>query len=307
MTTIIDEFVEKALSDEPQFTINKNNMNMFFTQISIGNAKCIWGDYEYHYEKFITELNRKLIPYAIVSNGNVYIIEKNKFGLYESKNTVYPKNAYNLDQKREELNHKIYGELFPSYYDSLPTRELTENELKKANENVRDVILSHNGTTEKPMIKQLINNQVAANILYGLIDFDEYVTLSFEERREEYITIKSMNSTIDSLIQEHANVENWEIQLNSTLRGIEAKTVTVEFEYNDKIIADKIDKVKLLRILNNNSTFSSYDFSTEKNGKKVLQYLGAGRWKNEDNEELTCKHIKKITYGKNIIYKKIYY
>lgn len=41
-----------------------------------------------------------------------------------------------------------------------------------------------------------------------------------------------------------------------------------------------------------------------KSGEKIIKDLGAGKWKGDKEEVLTCKHINKITYGKKVLYEK---
>ena len=42
-----------------------------------------------------------------------------------------------------------------------------------------------------------------------------------------------------------------------------------------------------------------------KSGEKIIQELGAGRWKTDSREVLTCKYINKITYGKKVLYQSL--
>lgn len=50
-----------------------------------------------------------------------------------------------------------------------------------------------------------------------------------------------------------------------------------------------------------NESFDSYDFVTSKHGNQVLEDLGIEYIYTMDNV-LKCSHIKKITYGKRVLY-----
>lgn len=303
--TIIEEFVQKARSNEQQFTLKQDeNWNFFFTKVSIGEAACVYGTYGYGSDHIINDLDKKLEPYAIVSSGKVYIIQKYKFGLTGAKEDAYPSHAYSLDEETNDLNKKIEEELFPSFYNSLPIRELTADELEEANKQVRDVLLAKGGETKIPTIRTLINRQTTANILYDLVDFNEYIRSEFDEEREHYITVKSINKTIDKLAREVNGVEKWELKLNSALRELESKTVTVEFDFHGRTTTTKFERKMILRKLNDKDYFSSYDFPTVKNGENILTQLGAGKWRGIEDEVLTCEHINKITFGKKVVFSK---
>ena len=90
----------------------------------------------------------------------------------------------------------------------------------------------------------------------------------------------------------------------NSIRELDIKNVTVDFDFKGTLGSEKVEKSVLLRLLCNNGYFSSYEFANRKNGKLLLEKLGAGDYSGHVNGNLRCEHIQSIRYGKKVIYTK---
>ena len=92
--------------------------------------------------------------------------------------------------------------------------------------------------------------------------------------------------------------KEWELTLADVFKNLNAVFVTVEFEYDGKSAVGKLSPDKIIEMLQGNESFSSWNFSTEKQGEMIFNDLGLNRYSNL----LKCEHIRKITYGKKVLY-----
>lgn len=93
----------------------------------------------------------------------------------------------------------------------------------------------------------------------------------------------------------------WERKIADGIGGVEAKTVTVEFELNGRKTSAKINPETIIRKMIDNDYFSGYDFEVVKRGDELIKKLGAKEWGETENV-LRCRNITKITYGRKELY-----
>lgn len=147
----------------------------------------------------------------------------------------------------------------------------------------------------------MFNEQDVANILCGLMDFDKEAGKRLNANKEQWITKKSTDEKIKSLMENHEIAADWEIEIADGIRSVQAKIVTVEFELNGKTASIRVNPETIIRKMVYKDYFSGYDFEIAKEGDELIKNLGAEKWCNGENA-LRCKHITKITYGKKDLY-----
>lgn len=297
--TLIEKFKEKVLSNDSQFYIVDERKNLYFVKRTVGKATYIFGDYNYNGD---FSLDVKMSIKAILSDGNIYIVDT--FIFYPLKEEDYPENVFCFDSKVDDINSIIEKELFPNYYSKLPTRELTEDEKNNIINRVRETVLKNNSIVSDPLIVKIMDVENVAKILCGLINLEEYVNEYFENNKEMFITKKSINSELKKLVEVKYNLKDWEIEMASSLRELNAKTVIVDFTVNGESGTEKIEKDALLRILYNKNYFSSYNFVNWESGEALLKKLNVGECGNHEKGPLKCEHINSIKFSKKIIYSK---
>ena len=294
------EFKGKALSNCSQFEIKKGDYKYYFVKRTVGKAVFVYGEYFYKYREY--SLSAKLELYAIVSDGNVYVVKTYDF--YNVKMEVEcPENVFTFHQKMTEVNDYIRDVLFVKYYANLPIRELTELEKSDVKVKVRMTVLYDGGIVDDLKLENVMKEESIVKLLCGELSIEGHANEYFEKYREGYITTKSYKHELQKLADEKYNVQEWEIELADALRALDAKTVTVDFNFEGQLGTEKVEKHTLLRELYNNSTFSHWDFANGKRGEELLKKLGTGRY-HDERKELKCEHIESVRYGRNVIFSK---
>lgn len=304
---LIDEFSQRALSNTGSFTIatadkaDKSCRSYYhFLQSNVGNARYIYGVSNYRNEKFISGLKLKPELVAIVSGEKIYIVNNFFLNIYSCGTTdiLLPDNVTFLDCK--EANTYIRNVIFPEFYKKLEVTEVeNEHECKKT---ARRIVLS-NTTFREFDLDGIFNLQDVANMLCGFVDINEESVRRLEKDRDYYIRRKSTDAKIREYLKDPTIAADWELKIAEGLSSVEAKTVTVQFELNNKRASEKIEPDIVIRKMTENDCFSSYDFEVTKRGKQLINELGAGEWCRDKNA-LRCSNITKITYGKRVLYER---
>ena len=309
---LIDEFVEKALNYNDSFDINikkkehRDTTNYHFLQSNVGKARYIYGMKSWNDEKFYSEVDLKPELVAIVSEGIVYIVDEFFLQVYRwcnQEETVLPKNTKRFDEVVKETNEYVSNTVFIDFYNALDIEKITdENIIDKCRKRARDYLFSKKPTElfEDEKMDTIFNARDIANALCGFMDIETEAKSRLEERKPEWISKKSTNEKIRKLMKDAEVAFDWEIAIAEGIRSVDAKTVVVEFELNEKRASGKISPDTVIRVLKTNDNFSGYDFEVAKHGDKLLEDLGVGSYWSEN--AIRCKHIVKITYGKKELY-----
>lgn len=309
---LIDVFVEKALNDNGSFDINikenkqRDTTNYHFLQSSVGKARYIYGMRSWNDEKFYSEVDLKPELVAIVAEGIVYIVDDFFLQVYRRCNqeeTLLPENTKRLDEVVKETNEYVSNIIFVDFYNALVIEDITdENTIAECRKRARGQLFSKEPTAlfEDEKLDEIFNTRDIANSICGFIDIEAEARKRLNERKTEWVSKKAINEKIRNLMKDSETAFDWEIALAEGIRSVDAKTVVVEFELNDKRASGKINPDTIIRILRGNDDFSGYSFEVTKHGDKLLEDLGAGdHW---SKNALRCKHIVKITYGKKELY-----
>ena len=301
----IKEFIEKALNEKQSFLMKKDEQYISFFQNDIGAARYIFAVYNFWNKDVIglsdLDLEPKVI--AIVANDLVYILDPYFFD-------VYPESGRIPDESRmaffsdicQNAQKQIQEEIFPNLFENLVlNRELDKNELEMCRQRARDALLKGDDFSYDECDIELSKSQIAQT-LCGFSTVAELAEDMFWENVDKYRTRKAYMQTTISLLESQDIVEDWEQRLANGLHSVDAKTVTVEFTFNGKTASAKIEPNKILYKLTESEYFNDYDFVTSKSGEQLFKELNASNRWDKEQEALTCKHITKIKYNREVLF-----
>lgn len=317
--SIINEFAKRVLSENGSFSINidekRHIKNYHFIQDRVGNARYIYGMYDFDNDSFYSERDTKIQLVAIVADGLIYITNWCFFDWYISKGENPPESVVTIESFVKAMNVKndsVNYAIFKEFYDSLPTIELDDYILESCKTEARRYLFTHENIGEIKSIEfsdvserldELFKEKDYTDILCGFKKVEEIVQQRLEEKKDGWVRVKSRIETIIDYIKRYRDNDiafDWEIKMANSLKSVDAKTVTVEFEMNDKTASGKINLDRFNSVLVRNDSFDKYDFTTTKQGSELLkELLGADRY---NSTHLRCENITKITYGKKELY-----
>ena len=207
----------------------------------------------------------------------------------------------------------------------LPTAELSEKAINWSNEFIENLVVPADFKYNVAVLEKSVFNarlgsldtsyrefsynipvDEAVKILCDIDDrtedaLKEDIISMLEEKREYYTTQKAYEEKVKKILSEEilSPEEADEVTLSKVMRSSTAKYVNVTFDVDGIILTGKVEPSRILRVLTEKSDFSSWNFSTNVSGEKILnEYIKHfGR-----TFKLRCKHIKTIDYGKKIIY-----
>lgn len=306
---LIEKFAEEVFNKEGSFTIeiphsNKDgNKTYHFLQDKVGKARYVYGISNYWDVNFYAQLDTKPKVIAIVAEGKIYVVDIIFLEIYSYRNdkVVLPDNVIILNEYTAEQDKYVSDTIFSEFYDKL---EIDENAIEESEKSLKEkarlFMFSRNIGLPNVELKPIFNEQDIAYILCGFTDFDKEVNERLNSNKNQWIRKKSTDKKIKDLMESSEIVTDWEMAIASGIREVEAKTVTVEFEFNEKIASAKINPETIIRKMIDSDYFSEYDFEITKRGKELIKELGAEKW--GSNNTLKCEHIVKITYGRKELY-----
>ena len=112
--------------------------------------------------------------------------------------------------------------------------------------------------------------------------------------------MKAYEIAIQELVKSGDTVKDFERKIATALDSIEAKTVTVEFEYQGKRAEQKIEPETIRRRMLDGYGFSSYDFVSYTGGERLMDALGISKF----DEKIFVKDITRIMYRGKSIYER---
>jgi len=304
---LLEEFVRRVLNEDGSFVLEKESGRKDteyrqFLQCTVGKGKYIYG-FRGWCADFNTELTKQPELVAIVADGTVYTIADYFFDIWNAwrnKGEGLTENHAFFGAKKKEINEYVRTVVFKDFYDKLNIdTALAQITVKECRSEVRNIMLSKAFT--EVGISDMFDEQDVAKILCGLMDLEDEAVQRFEKNRDEWISHKAKSAKIKELIESSAVVKDWELRLAEGLRSVNARAVTVEFEYNDNKALGKIEPARITRILIEEDNFDNWDFVTRPQGEQIFKTLGASSYGNGGNA-LKCEHISRITYGKKDLY-----
>lgn len=307
----LKEFTEKVLSPDRTFLLEDGHGKILCVKVPIGQAKYIYTMREYLAEKeLVTDITDRLELTAIYKNREIYIF--NPYNVMDYLDEKYPENVYYVnDNFLEKINDQIKEKVIDKLYGNLPTVPLTENKEVRCREEARHILIYKVDFCEYENHRQnsnigKIDRQKFADNLCGVINLENEAKIEFYSKKEMWIKLKSSLERIKEIISTCPEIalKKYEQDIANSLNDIEAKTVQVEFLYDGTTASAKIVPNTLLRMIDAQDYFSSYNFVSMKSGEKLIADLGAGKYSSDKKEPLKIKHIQKITYGKKILYQR---
>lgn len=268
------------------------HVTLFLSAITVGKSTFIYGDYTYD-GKIPSE---KLELLAIITENLKVVF--NRYMLFKTFDEI-PEDYICVNDYIAKLNNNEVSEKYTELYNTLPTEKISpEYEKEYAQEARYNLLVSRKSKNfEMP---ELINENNVKSILAGYTTPEEITFDYVSNKKEQIIAGKSHREYIKKLIAEKSVVEPWELELSENLRKLDAKSVTVEFSFNEKSAVGKINPKDLLRMLANKLNISDWDFANGTEGGKVIAELGV-----DYDNRLKCEHITKICYRGKSLFEKI--
>lgn len=314
---LIDEFKEMVLSsDENSFILDDGNgAKILCVKVSVGKAIFVYVCREYmgiqSDKKLVTDISEKMKLVAVVKSGIIYLTDRFTLCCY-GNSEVLPDNVIDLGEYMKEVNLHTKYYVIEKYYDKLQTTTLSEDDVERCKVEARNILTSGKDLDE------YIDARIDKNIkkfkmqdfvdsLCGVIDLESEARKNFEENSDMWIELKASLKMIQRIVVENPEevFDPEDLKIIDSLNEIEARNVQVEFSFNGKTAKGKVDPKSILRMIEANDYFSNFNFDTMAHGKKIINDLGAARYRGEKEKEvLTCKHISKITYGRKVLYQK---
>ena len=119
---LIEKFTEEVFKNKGSFTINDNKegyKTYHFLQDEVGKAIYVYGFSDYYHDDFYAQLDVKPKIIAIVSDGNIYVLDVFFLDIYVYGNdkVTLPKNVFILGEYTAEQNENIRNTIFPEFYN----------------------------------------------------------------------------------------------------------------------------------------------------------------------------------------------
>lgn len=302
--TIMEEFLQHIQNGDTSFIIykSKNTKKLIFTSITIGKATFFYLGRIYGSESVVDKLEMA----AVIANNTVYIIDTYEFNAYSDNSDPIPAGMMLWSELKESISNqtKQYAEQF---YDTLPVTQINEEYMDTIKQNVRDHILKNTPesyTEPYEILTPKITPDEIKEILTGKQNLKTMVYDKMNEQRDIHISRKTDKQAFNDMLHDKNVVEQYEKDICDGI-SIDAKFVTINFEFKNKTATGKIEPSKLRRIIAHNDCFTEYNFATWKEGKQIITHLNPSTY-SYDNEadKLTGKNITSITYGKKVLYEK---
>lgn len=298
---LLEQFKHNVLEHDNDFICEEDRHVHQFMQCHVGKAKFIYGNYGLGTE-FTRRLDNQMVLVAIVSAGNVYIVDKFKLNIWSGNFTgSLPNNMFFIDNYACTINDLIEKTVFAEFCKTLEYKEFPELKEECRKEARRSLIYGK----ETKFLKyiQIGFVDLVVSYLCGDTDIFEYAMNHYNAKREEYNQKYSFDIMVENLKSGEQAAKKWEVEMATNLRDSKAKTVTVYFSKNGESANEKVPVSEILSLLTHNDYFSSYSFMSNKKGKAILAELKIPFYGNGE-EQLRCSDITKIMYGNKILYLK---
>lgn len=190
-------------------------------------------------------------------------------------------------------------EAYREFMGGLPSKAITDkNTIAQAKNQARELVLRKD-SDEPDVPEGDITMERFVEIIQKGKDVKGVIREHFEQKRDDYITIKAQNMLIAASAKAYNLVQPWEIEMAKTLRALEAQMVVVEFTKNGKSAREKYDRVRLLDDLITRKSIGYYNFPTSNAGNRLLGVLGYAPY---TTGKLSCADISMILFCGKVIY-----
>jgi hypothetical protein len=300
---LIDIFAKKVMKEKSSFSIGSEEdyggKNYHFIQDTVGTGRYIYGEYEYKDELFYAKTDIKYKLIAIVVEEIIYIVDDFFLDVWSGfENSQLPANCKKLGEVMCQMNEYIKQVVFKDFYAGLSTQGIEPYSNYK--EEARLCLLRGTEPTAESDVE--FNLDDAAKCLCNISLLEEETLRRLNEKREQWQKVKATNEKIVEVMKKGNVIKSYELEIAKALQASDAKTVNVEFDINNLRATAKMTPERIIYILNTRGYISEWDFTTRKAGEYIINYLGVSTFKGKNS--LRCEHIKKISYGKKVLYEK---
>ena len=247
----------------------------------------------------------KLAAFA-TGDGKIYIYDKYALQLpIDTEQVELPEGVFWFGHELEELKNFIGDSFLPEYLDGLPVEkeryadEAAQEEIRKG---ARKLLLGGEEPAWKIKTDDMVEEQEAFDHLCGYRDIRDAAGKHLDSIRDDLIDFKTKKFLIENLEPDLA-AEPWERELAQAVKNAGAKQIAVTFMAGMQTEAIKMESRKLLRHLENQDSFSEWDFLTHVAGKELFSRLGISNSYRSDSR-LTCENIVKAEFRKKVLFER---
>lgn len=295
---IFDIFVEKVRKGERSFSLEAQNRVYHVMSFDDNDIRYFYVLNCYQGDIAGTESAKQL---AIKKGETIYILDGSPLGVYNPESAVLPKNVLLVARELKKINNEVTAEVYREFMDSLPSKTITDKDtVAWAEGQARELVLRKD--SDKPDApKGDITTKRFVEIIQKGQDVKDVIREHFEQKRDDYITIKAQNMLIAASAKAYNLVQPWEVEMARALRALEAQMVVVEFAKNGKSAREKYDRVRLLDDLVARKSIGYYNFPTSAAGNRLLGALGYIPY---TSGKLSCADISMILFRGKPIYER---
>ena len=301
----ITEFIDKVLSTDEAFTITDGASSPdWYIQTRIGKSKFIYETKSYHGEDDarIPGFNAEFV--AMVTDGKVYMgtpVSYFMSGCERPKNLVFiEEKAVAYQEEGEQMVDEFYKTLKPA-----TIKESDSWRLKDIWKLARSCLMGLN-TPEAIIRERLPELLVSVSQAYALeawrMDLKDIVDTHCKKKEADLAFERAREIQLREKMAEPDLVDPWEVEIAKLLKGMDAKSIAVEFAKNGNIAVAKMEPEKLLTNLLERDYLNEWDFCVGKQGKRLLRTL-VGVKSGEDGR-LYCSDITRIVYRGKIVFER---
>lgn len=302
--SLLNELKLFCESEQLNTIIHHGRTIVKLTKDNIGKCSIIYGCYRFYgadESDFFMDLENKLSILAIYANRIVYICNESIFDTFKYKHNKipFPDGITTWGIFKKKMHEKMENVEFPKYYRALEPSTLPEgNDILK--EAKRRILYSE--ISKKPHISKdsLLEDKELIKILAGFSDEAEAIHSAFDRLRSSYQYRKAYEIAVQKLVDSEGTVNDFERKIATALDSIEAKTVTVEFEYNGKRAEQKMEPHTIRQRMIDGFAFGQYDFLSYTGGERLMKALGISKY----DEKIFASDITRIMFRGKVIYER---
>lgn len=304
----VDMFLELIKKNEGSFQFASGNMNFNVLQSHVGTGRYIYSARGPFDEKLYTRLDLAYKLIAVYVDGILYIPDKynwmSALGLWNESECVSENTRFFSDEIMRMHEYAVEN-ILPGFYEGLDTDGI-EIPKKQAMHEARQALFS-GGTEYRPEINSFfLDARDFAEIICGIKTLEDTVMKHLESETEDWEREKAFAESVNKLIRENVIALDWELRLAGAINGLDAKNVSVEFEFQGKASIEKLPPREILLTLTANTEFRQDSFRRYKDWVRLLEALDIpnGIDRNGKHVHLTCADIRKISYRGKPLYER---
>lgn len=301
----IEEFIDKVLSTDEPFTIADGGSSPdWYIQTRVSKSKFVYETKSYNGEgdARIPGFSAEFV--AMVTDGKVYISMPVSYFLSDDE---WPKNLVCIEEKA--VAYQEEGEqMVDEFYETLKPADIKASDTWRLNDIwklARSCLMGLN-TPETIIRERRPKFTVSVSQAYALeswrMDLKDIVDAHCKKKESDLAFEKTREFHLREKMAEPDLVEPWEVEIAKLLKGMEAKSIAVEFSKNGHVAVSKMEPEKLLTNLLERDHLNEWDFCVGKQGKQLLRTLVGV--KSGEAGRLYCSDITRIVYRGKIVFER---